>query len=143
MSQDSLIMASGPWYTASPWTAQRKPLPTALLLFRACLLRILPSNGSCLHNHYLAAVIVQLLISRSLPSNGSACHNIYNTCSLRRILTETVRRVGSWNRILIEAWLQCIPAFLLSVLFCVHMYKPCHGSFPLPRCAAKCMWFIV
>jgi hypothetical protein len=34
------------------------------------------SNGRCLQSHYLATVIVLLLISRSLPSNGSKCHNI-------------------------------------------------------------------
>jgi hypothetical protein len=40
-----LLMAAGPRYIASAWTAQKIPLPTALLLLRACLLWPLPNNG--------------------------------------------------------------------------------------------------
>jgi hypothetical protein len=40
--------------------------------------QILPTNGHCLESHYLATVVVQLLISRSLSSNGSKCHNMYH-----------------------------------------------------------------
>jgi hypothetical protein len=36
-SQDPLVMAACPLYTASAQTAQKTPLPTTLLLLRACL----------------------------------------------------------------------------------------------------------
>jgi hypothetical protein len=52
-SQDSLLTAAGPCYIDSARIAQRTPLPTALLLLRACLLRPLPSNAHCLQSHYL------------------------------------------------------------------------------------------
>jgi hypothetical protein len=57
-SQDSLLMAAGPCYIALVQIAHRTPFPAALLLLRACLLRPLPSNGRCLHSHYLATAIV-------------------------------------------------------------------------------------
>jgi hypothetical protein len=68
-------MEAGLRYTASTRTAQRAPLPTALLLFRAYLLRLLPSNCRYLQNHYLATAVLYLLISPSLPNNGSTYNN--------------------------------------------------------------------
>jgi hypothetical protein len=50
-----------------------------------------PSNGRCLQSHYLATVIVYLLISRSLPSNGSACHSIF---SLYIFIWQTKKTLG-------------------------------------------------
>jgi hypothetical protein len=49
---------------------------TTLPLLRACLLRPIPSSGRSLQSHYLATVVVWLLILRSLPTNGSTCHII-------------------------------------------------------------------
>jgi hypothetical protein len=57
LSQDSSIMASGPCYIASAQTAQRTPLPTALLLLRMCLLQPLLSSGCCIADYF--AVIAQ------------------------------------------------------------------------------------
>jgi hypothetical protein len=54
----------------------KTPLPTALLLLRACLLRPLPSNGRRLQSHSLAVTIVLLFISPSLSRNMSTGHNI-------------------------------------------------------------------
>jgi hypothetical protein len=69
----SYLMVAGPRHTDSARTAQRTPIPTALLLLRACLLRPLPNNGSYLRSFYLATIIVNL----SLPSNNSTCHSVF------------------------------------------------------------------
>jgi hypothetical protein len=50
-------MAAGPRFIALERTAQRTPLETALILFRTCILRPLPSNGRCLQSYYLATAI--------------------------------------------------------------------------------------
>jgi hypothetical protein len=48
MTQTEFLMVAGPHYIALAWTAQRTPLPAALLL-----LWPIPSNGSICYNVYL------------------------------------------------------------------------------------------
>jgi hypothetical protein len=52
------VLAPGSHYIASARIAHRTPLPTAFLLFCACVLRQLSSNVRCLHSNYLANAIL-------------------------------------------------------------------------------------
>jgi hypothetical protein len=68
------LFSNDTWLSYSLGTdGPEKPLPTAILLLRVCLLRSLPNNGPYLQNHYLATTIVFL----SLPSNNSTRHSIF------------------------------------------------------------------
>jgi hypothetical protein len=87
-------------------------------LLGACLLRPLPSNGSCLQSHYLAAAVVVLLISRSLLSNGCICHNI------KMDHVETWYKVSAWTEIS-EGRIQRCTIFIFIVV-CLTMLLLTH-----------------
>jgi hypothetical protein len=79
-------MAAGPRYIASTRTAQRTPLPTALLLLLAFLLRLLPSNGRCLQSHYLATALYSCIFrDRCLATDIHATIFLFLYTSFRKV----------------------------------------------------------